>query len=107
MPMVKEEHFKTLTIDETSYETRWTAKFARRKPYAAADPKKLLAFIPGVIQSIVVRPGQRVRRGDSLLVLEAMKMKNDVTAPHDGVIKAIPVSTGQMVAKGETMIEFE
>lgn len=107
MPMVREEVFKTLIIDDTAYETRWTGKFARRRGYEPTDPKKLLAFIPGVIQAITVRPGQRVRRGDSLLVLEAMKMKNDVTAPHDGVVKAIPVSLGQMVTKGELMIEFE
>jgi len=48
-----------------------------------------------------------VRWGDGLLVLEAMKMKNDITSPRHGVIKAIHVEVGAMVAKGQLLIEFE
>ena len=105
--MDEAKDIKTLVIDDTEYRTRYTSKFSGRKMYAAPDPKMLHAVIPGVILKIMVSPGQKVRWGDSLLVLEAMKMQNDVTAPMDTVIKNIHVHTGQMVAKRELLMEFE
>lgn len=98
---------QTLVIDDARYQTRYTPQFLRRKKYVAPDPKKLLAFIPGVIQAIHVEKSQRVRWGDSLLILEAMKMKNDVSAPFDAVIKAVHVKKGEMVMKNQLLIEFE
>jgi biotin carboxyl carrier protein len=105
--MSHEEVYKTLVVDDTTYQTRWTVKFARRARYQPPDPKKVLAFIPGVIRGIHVRPGQRVRRGDSLVVLEAMKMLNDITALRDGVVKAVFATVGQMLTKGEVILELE
>jgi pyruvate carboxylase len=98
---------KTLVIDDTAYQTRLTKKFARRKPYAPKDPKRIAAFIPGVIRDVRVAPGDHVRRGQSLLVLEAMKMQNDLGAQDEGVIKAVHVSPGETVAKGQLLIELE
>ncbi len=97
---------KTLVIDGTPYLTRYTLKFARRASYAAPDPSRISARIPGVIVALHVRRGQRVRRGDPLLVLEAMKMKNDLTAGHDGVVREIYVEEGQMVAKNQLLLEI-
>ena len=98
---------KPFVLDDATYATRFTKKFTLRKKYSAPDPKKVLAHIPGVIQKIYVRQGQGVKWGDQLLVLEAMKMKNDLTAPADGTIKSIRVKLGQMVAKNELLLEFE
>jgi biotin carboxyl carrier protein len=97
---------KTLVVDGTAYKTRYTRKFARRKAYVAPVPGHLLAHIPGVVVQLHVRSGQRVKRGDPLLVLEAMKMKNDLTAPCDGEVRAILVKLGQMVAKGQLLVEL-
>jgi biotin carboxyl carrier protein len=102
-----DDTFQTLLLEDAAYETRLTRKFIDRKFYAAPDPKKLLAFIPGVIQKIHVKPGQRVKRGDPLLVLEAMKMKNDLASPRDGSVKDIYVRVGQMVAKDVLLLEFD
>jgi biotin carboxyl carrier protein len=102
-----DDSFQTLLLEDAAYETRLTRKFTRRKFYAAPNPKKLLAFIPGVIQKIHVKPGQRVKRGDPLLVLEAMKMKNDLASPRDGSVKDIYVRVGQMVAKDVLLLEFD
>lgn len=99
--------FRTLVIDDAKYQTLHTTKFLNRKKYTAPDPKKLLAYIPGIIQHIAAGQGQQVGWGESLLILEAMKMKNDVTAPFDAVIKAIHVKVGQMVMKNQLLIEFE
>ena len=98
---------RTLIVDDTAYETQYTGKFLRRKPWVAPDPRRMTAHIPGIVLKIYVEVGQRVRWGDRVLVLEAMKMKNDLTAAHDGVVKAIPVEAGQMVAKGQLLVELE
>lgn len=97
----------SLVIDDTVYETQLTRKFRQRKPYAKPDPKLLHAFIPGNIRDIYVKTGQRVKEGDKILILEAMKMKNTLTAHKEGVIKSIRVESGDMVYKGQVLIEFE
>lgn len=96
-----------LIIDDTSYETKLTSKFRRRKPYIALDPKKIYAFIPGIITKINVYEGQKINRGQSLLVLEAMKMMNDLTCHIDGRIKTIHIKQSQMVVKGQLLLELE
>lgn len=98
---------KKFLIDDTNYETKFTEKFLRRKKYIKFDPKKICAFIPGIISEIKIKPGEQLKYGNSMLVLEAMKMKNDVLSPLDGKIKVINVTLGQMVTKGQLLIEFE
>lgn len=65
------------------------------------------APMPGLILDVNVEEGQEVKEGDTLLILEAMKMENALTAPRDAVIKSIPVSKGNTVAKNELLIEME
>lgn len=65
------------------------------------------APMPGIILSIDVEVGQEVTEGDTLLILEAMKMENAIGAPKDGIIKAIHVSPNEAVDKGALMIEME
>ena len=62
------------------------------------------APMPGLILNLNVKEGQNVIEGDTLLILEAMKMENTITAPKSGVIKSITVSKGVIVQKGELMI---
>lgn len=64
------------------------------------------APMPGIILSINVMEGQEVKEGDTLLILEAMKMENAISAPKDGVIKSIFIISGKTVDKGELMIEM-
>jgi biotin carboxyl carrier protein len=96
----------TLVVDDTTYETQVTRKFASRKRYAPPNPDELRAFIPGVIQALHVKEGSRVTRGAPLLVLEAMKMRNDVVSPRDGRVERIHVRVGDMVTKNQLVIEF-
>jgi biotin carboxyl carrier protein len=98
---------KTLIVDDTPYETGLTKKFARRKPYAPKDPNLMTAFIPGVIREVHVSPGDSVRRGQSLLILEAMKMQNDLAAPRAATVRAVHAVPGDTVFKGQILIEFE
>lgn len=64
---------------------------------AAADGFKVLAPMPGTILAMNVAVGQAVKTGEILLVLEAMKMENEITAPSDGIVKQILVQKGSTV----------
>ncbi|MEY3248595.1 MAG: hypothetical protein RL742_638 [Bacteroidota bacterium] len=65
------------------------------------------APMPGLVLEVSVAPGQSVQKGDTLLILEAMKMENVIKAAGEGVIKAIPATKGLAVDKGQVLIEFE
>ncbi|MEZ4813197.1 MAG: acetyl-CoA carboxylase biotin carboxyl carrier protein subunit [Caldisericia bacterium] len=55
---------------------------------------------------IVAKPGDAVKPGDLLLIIEAMKMENEITAEFDGTIAAIPVNEGDNVAAGDVLVRF-
>lgn len=79
-------------------------------PCSSAEPgdgRSVRAPIPGVIDSISVRAGDGVARGQDLLVLEAMKMKNVIRAPRAGTIAAVHVSLGQHVKHGDPLVDLQ
>lgn len=69
--------------------------------------RQITSPMPGVIQDIQVKPGDKVETGQSLLVLEAMKMKNSIKSPRSGTISSIRVQSGQCVSYGDVLVEFE
>ncbi len=75
-------------------------------PAGGGGGSALTAPMPGVILSVEVKPGARVKRGDILAKLEAMKMVNPLRAPKDTVIGDILVADGQTVAYGDTLMTF-
>ena len=105
--METEKNTNNFVIDDTVYETQLTRKYRQRKPYAKPNPKMVQAVIPGVIREIYVKPGQSVKEGEKILMLEAMKMKNIFRALRTGTIKEIRVELGDMVYKGQILVEFE
>ncbi len=70
-----------------------------------AEPMK--APMPGLVLKILVTPGQTVKKGDPVLILEAMKMENVFKAQQDAVVKNISVTEGKAVEKGEVLLEWE
>ncbi len=72
-------------------------------PAAAADGTKVLSPMPGNILSVNATVGAAVKAGDVLLVLEAMKMENDIVAPCDGTVKQILVQKGSTVATDDLL----
>lgn len=68
---------------------------------------KIVAPIPGVVLSIDVKVGDTLKVGDRMLVLEAMKMENNIVCEKAGTITAINISAGQQVLQDEVMIELE
>ena len=71
------------------------------------NPGIIFAEMQGTIMDTMTKQGKKVKKGDSLFVLEAMKMENVITAPIDGVIKKFNIETGQPVKKGDLLIEIE
>ncbi len=96
-----------LNIDTSHYKTRLSNKFKNRKQYAPHDPRKVLSFIPGTILDILVKPGQAVKKGEGLMILDAMKMQNLLKSSIDGKIKKISVKKGDKVSKGSMLIELK
>jgi len=76
---------------------------AEPAPAADTDGALLLAPMPGMIVKYLVNEGDSVTKGDAVVVLEAMKMENSLTAPADGVVKSIKFVSGDSVAKGAVL----
>ncbi len=70
---------------------------------AAAGAVTVSAPMPGKILDIRVGAGQAVKRGDVLMILEAMKMENEIVSPQDGTVAGIQVSVGSAVEAGDTL----
>ncbi len=96
-----------LIIDDTVYNTEFTKKYNKRKAHITKNPKQVRAFIPGTIKEIFIKKGQKIKRGDSMLILEAMKMMNEVRSMTDGKIKNIKVNSDERVVKDQLLIELE
>lgn len=79
-------------------------------PTAAKAPAStkngLTAPISGTVVKILVEEGATVSSGDTLMVLEAMKMETEITAPNDGTVAAITVAVGDAVAGGQVLLEW-
>ncbi len=103
----KENDFDSLLLDDFNYSTILTAKFKNRKIYKAEDPKKITAFIPGKIKKVYIKKKSKVKEGEILLVLEAMKMNNSIFSPMKGTIKEVYVTAGLSVPKGALLVEFK
>lgn len=67
----------------------------------------VMAPMPATVVLVNVAVGQSVKHGETLIVLEAMKMELPIRAPHDGVIKAVHCTTGQLVQPGVNLLEFQ
>lgn len=67
----------------------------------------LKAPMPGLVLQVMISAGQEVKKGDSLLILEAMKMENVIKSPGEGVVKSVLVMAKDKVEKNAVMIEFE
>jgi len=97
------DRWEVEVVDERTRHIRsLTAGAGRRR-----GPVILRAPMPGLVVGILVEPGQEVAAGAGLVVLEAMKMENELKAPAAGTVGAVRAQAGQAVEKGQVLVEFE
>lgn len=84
-----------------------TIRSLTRTQEGPAGPKPVRAPMPGLIVRVEVAPGERVSAGQGVVIMEAMKMENELRAEGEGVVSRVLVATGQPVEKGAVLIEFE
>ncbi|MGB9842878.1 MAG: biotin/lipoyl-containing protein [Caldisericia bacterium] len=82
-------------------------KVEKKVPIIEPGKNILTAPLPGKILKVVTSPGAKVKKGQLLLTIEAMKMENEFFASNDGVVKEIFVTPGQTVETGEKLISIE
>ena len=104
-----EEHddLKNLVIDGGVYKTNFTKKFENRPIYVPPNNNLIFSFIPGTIIDILVKNREKVNEGETILILEAMKMHNNVSMPFDGKIVKIHVKKNEVISKNYLMVEIE
>ncbi|HUO52455.1 MAG TPA: acetyl-CoA carboxylase biotin carboxyl carrier protein subunit [Gemmatimonadaceae bacterium] len=101
-----------LWIDGFTYETEAldertrTIRDLTAKAAGPAGPAPLIAPMPGLIVRVNVKPGDQVKAGQGLVVMEAMKMENELKAHGEGTVKALKVAPGDKVEKGAVLVEM-
>ena len=79
---------------------------AAAKPAVAADAEVVCAPMPGTILSCNVKAGDSIKAGNVLFILEAMKMENEILAPHDATVAAVHVNKGESVESGAPLVSL-
>ena len=108
-----EEKTMTININGNDYEIGIKDKYdllLQQMGISGASAAKVNNFkapMPGLIREINVTAGGEVKKGDILLILEAMKMENALKSPRDGVVKTVNLTPGVAVEKGQVLVEFE
>lgn len=99
--------YQVFVVNSGRYLTLTTAKFEKRKIWQRSDTKEIRSIIPGSVIEIFATSGQKLKAGEAILTLEAMKMYTRVEMPFDGVIKSINVAIGDRIPKDIVMITIE
>ena len=92
-----------VTVEEGAVSGIAAAPAPAAAPAGAAGSVSVSAPMPGKVVAVKAAVGQAVKKGDVILVLEAMKMENDIVAPQDGTIASINASTGDSVESGAVL----
>ena len=88
------------------YKTRYTRKFVERKKWEAPDPSQVRSIIPGSVTEVLVKPGDKVKKGSKLMIYEAMKIKNVIVSPFDAVVESVEVKAGDKLPKGALLVKL-
>lgn len=99
---IGEYTFNLSIIDEKTLKLR-----TLKHPSIKRGPQLIKSTIPGKIISLLVKNGQRVNHGQSLVVIEAMKMENELHSPTDGFVSSIEVAVGATIEAGAVIMKIE
>ncbi|MBN2059321.1 MAG: acetyl-CoA carboxylase biotin carboxyl carrier protein subunit [Deltaproteobacteria bacterium] len=95
-----------LCVDDTFYSTEFPEGYINISSKDLPDPCEIRAIIPGTVLDVSVKKGQRVSREQVVILLEAMKMLNEIESGLEGQIDEIFVSPGDNVEKNQLMIRI-
>jgi biotin carboxyl carrier protein len=102
-----EPEYISFQMEDITFKTLPNRTFLSRSPYKPKDLKKITAFIPGTITKVFVKDNQKVKAGEKLLALQAMKMDNHLISPLTTTIKKILVKQGDRVTKNQVLVELK
>lgn len=100
----EERRVKSEELNSSSSTTIESSAPTTKTAAAAASGKPVVAPLPGTINEIKVKVGDKVNAGDTVVVLEAMKMQNNIDAETSGTIASINVNKGDAVMEGDTLV---
>ena len=103
---VKQLVYSDLEINGTVYKTTYPPRFQPNKKWKPKDLGEIESLITGIVKTIFVKESDAVKKGDCLLLLEAMKMHNEILSPIDGVVQEVFVTEKSKVAKGTLMVKI-
>lgn len=106
MKEILDRELETIVLNDSSYKTTLTKKYINRPIWHKPYEGDVLAALPGTIIKLLVKPGEKVKKGHVLLIQEAMKMQNRILAPIEGVISEIDVKEGDKIAKNHLMVKI-
>jgi biotin carboxyl carrier protein len=104
---VPEDQLEIFRLGDDAYRTTLSAKYRNKKEWEPVNLKVIKAQIPGIIRKAYVKIGAKVKIGDKLVVLEAMKMKNDILSTDSGVVEEICVKIGERVPKDAVLVRLK
>ena len=100
----EERRVKSEEFNSSSSATNASSATTTKPAATAASGKPVVAPLPGTINEIKVKVGDKVNAGDTVVVLEAMKMQNNIDAETSGTIASINVNKGDAVMEGDTLV---
>ena len=100
----EERRVKSEEFNSSSSATNASSATTTKPAATAASGKPVVAPLPGTINEIKVKVGDKVNAGDTVVVLEAMKMQNNIDAETSGTITSINVNKGDAVMEGDTLV---
>ena len=100
---MEKNEYVDFVVTARKYKTLLTNKYLAREVWQKPFPGDVISKLPGTIIRVDVEQGQEVKAGELLLIHEAMKMQNEITAPADGKLKSVNVAAGQSVKPGDVL----
>ena len=105
--MAEQEKLQIIMVHSAKYQTTYTKKYENRKVWEEPNFNHIKSHIPGTVVEILVKEGQKVDEGESIMILNAMKMYNEIKMPFKGKILKLNIIKGQKIPNHFVMIEIE
>ncbi len=96
-----------INIDEVEYTTHSSPSYDKKVKWEHPDGRIITSIIPGTVVEILVKEGDVVNEAGDMLIIEAMKMNNQMKFPQSGIVDKIHVAPGDIVAKGQKLISLK